>query len=243
MPLTRIERAISGERGALGPLLVALATTAVATALSYWLPEEHAATGVGACFLIAVYFTVLRSADTESIRAHGLSLGGLFDQQPISPKRLVRSALGALAWAAGLALVCFPPFWVGYVLWYAPRSDFSAAPLPSIDTEVFGQLLGIAFPEEAFYRGYLQSALDRAWPQTRRILGAELGAGVVVSSALFALGHYLTEPVPGRLAVFFPSLLFGWLRAKTGGVGAPIAFHALCNLFATYLGRSYRLLS
>jgi membrane protease YdiL (CAAX protease family) len=44
------------------------------------------------------------------------------------------------------------------------------------------------------------------------------------------------------LSVFFPSLLFGWLRARTGGIGASVFFHALCNLFAAYLARSYGLL-
>ena len=59
--------------------------------------------------------------------------------------------------------------------------------------------------------------------------------------AIFAVGHLLTEPYPGRLAVFFPSLVFGFLRAREGGVGASIVFHALCNLFASYLGQSYGL--
>lgn len=232
----------SGQRGAAGPLLAAIVTTVLAAVLSYALPEAHAATGVGACFLVAVYVLVLRAGSSEEIRENGLALGGLFDEEPLSLKRVARSALFALAWALGVALIVFPLFWLGYLYWYAPRSGFSAAPVPSIDDDLLGQLLGIAFPEEAFYRGYLQSALDRAWPPKWRFLGAQVGAGVLVSSGLFAAGHYLTEPSPGRLAVFFPSLLFGWLRARTGGVGAPIAFHAMCNLFATYLGRSYRLL-
>ncbi|HEV8550364.1 MAG TPA: CPBP family glutamic-type intramembrane protease, partial [Polyangiaceae bacterium] len=38
-----------------------------------------------------------------------------------------------------------------------------------------------------------------------------------------------------------PALLFGWLRARTRGIGASVALHALCNLFASYLARSYGL--
>jgi membrane protease YdiL (CAAX protease family) len=105
------------------------------------------------------------------------------------------------------------------------------------------QLLGVAFPEEVFFRGYLQSALDRVWPPRFRLLGARLGPGLLVASAVFALGHLLTDPHPTRLAVFFPSLAFGFLRARSGGVGAAIVFHAACNLFASYLGRSYGLYS
>ena len=66
---------------------------------------------------------------------------------------------------------------------------------------------------------------------------------LILTCAAFALGHVLTEPNPGRLAVFFPALVFGWLRARTGGVGASIVFHALCNLFASTLGRGYGLFS
>lgn len=243
------EQSISRDGGALKPIGVAIGTTLVATALSYGLPEEHAATGVGACFLLAVYVLVLRAHDASTIREYGLSFGGLFEPasgsdppEPLSASRLLGSALRAVMWALGAALLVFPPFWLGYVSWYAPEREFTPAPPPSLESDVLGQLLGIALPEEAFYRGYLQSALDRAWPPGRRLLGAPLGAGLVVSSALFALGHYLTEPHPARLAVFFPSLLFGYLRARTGGIGAPMVFHALCNLFATYLGRSYGLI-
>jgi membrane protease YdiL (CAAX protease family) len=232
---------ISGERGASGPIVVAIVTTLVAGALSYGLPDAHAATGVGLCFLIAVYALVLHRGDTDTVESYGLGLGGLFAPEPIEPRRLLVAAVRALAGAAAMVLLVFPAFWAGYVVWYRPSTAFSPAPWPVLLGDVPGQVLGVAFPEEAFYRGYLQSALDRAWPPQRTILGAPLGAGIVVSSALFAAGHFLTEPVPARLAVFFPSLVFGYLRARTGGIGAPLAFHAACNLFASYLGRSYGL--
>jgi membrane protease YdiL (CAAX protease family) len=48
-----------------------------------------------------------------------------------------------------------------------------------------------------------------------------------------------TVQVTARLAVFFPALLFGWLRARTGGIGASVLFHASCNLYALLLGRGY----
>ena len=100
-----------------------------------------------------------------------------------------------------------------------------------------GQLLVIALPEEAFFRGYLQTALDRAWGRQIEVLGAKVGPALLVSSAIFAVGHFATIPNPARFAVFVPSLLFGWLRARTGGVGAGIAFHAMCNLLSEGLAR------
>lgn len=228
-----------GRREWLLPLGMALATTGAVTALSYGMPDKYAATAVGLGFLAATYWVALRRDHRLPPEHYGLGLGGLLDPEPISLTRVSRDASRALAWAVGLAVAIFPLFWLGYLWWWRPRHAFVAGALPSFGDDVLGQLLVIALPEEAFYRGYLQTALDDAWKPRIKILGAELGWGVLVSAALFALGHFATEVHPNRLAVFFPALVFGWLRARTKGVGAGIVFHALCNLFAAYLARSY----
>jgi uncharacterized protein len=221
------------------PLVVAVLTTAAVTLLSYALPESHAATGVGLGFLAATYLVVLRGSETPVVRHFGLSLGGLLEPEPLEPRRLLREAGRAAGWTLLLALVFFPPFWLGYLYWWNPKLPFVPGPLPSLSDDVLGQLLVIALPEEAFYRGYLQTAFDDVWKPRWRVLGAALGPGLLVASALFAVGHLLTEVRPERLAVFFPALVFGWLRAKTGGIGAPLLFHAACNLYASYLAQSY----
>ena len=59
------------------------------------------------------------------------------------------------------------------------------------------------------------------------------------TSAIFAVGHILTIPHPARLAVFFPSLLFGWMRSATGSVFSAILFHTACNLFAQVAFKFY----
>lgn len=221
------------------PLLCAIVTAFVVTVLSYVLPAEYAATGVGLAFLAATYWCALRSDDPDAARRYGLSLGGLLDPEPVAGRRLVADAARAIAVAVLIGLVFFPPFWAGYVLWWQPRAAFLLPSWPGFVDEALGQWLVIALPEEAFYRGYLQTALDEAWPRRIRVLGADLGPSVVVASALFAVGHVATEIHPSRLSVFFPALVFGWLRARTGGIGAGVAFHALCNLFASFLARSY----
>ena len=241
MPRMIAESSAPPRPGWKRPLAIALGTTACVTALSYLLPESFAATGVGLAFLTITYVLSLRTDDTERIRRAGLSFGGLLEPAPIEPKRVLRETLRAVGWALGVSLLIFPPFWLGFVTWWNVRAPFSPAPPPSFGDEVLGQLLVFALPEEAFYRGYLQSTLDAAWRPRWKILGAEVGPALFVTSALFAAGHFLTEMHPNRLAVFFPSLLFGWLRARSGGVGAPIVLHALCNLFAAYLARSYGL--
>jgi hypothetical protein len=223
------------------PVAIAAVTTAAMTALSYALPDDLAATGVGLGFLFVVHRVVLRNGSNESIRHFGLALGGLLESEPLGPDRLIRDSLRALGWAALFALVLFPPFWLGWLWWYEPRAPFASVLPADVVDEVLGQLLVIALPEEAFYRGYLQRALDDRWAPRLKLFGAELGWGVLVSSLFFAAGHLLTQPQPGRLAVFFPALAFGWLRARTGGIGASLSLHALSNLFASYLAASYGL--
>ena len=91
-------------------------------------------------------------------------------------------------------------------------------------------LLCVAFPEEVFYRGYMQSRLNQVFTRRYTLFGAEFGFGLLYTSLLFALGHYVISFQLPSLATFFPGLVFGWLREKTGGVAASTLFHALCNL-------------
>lgn len=228
------------DRGRREPLIAALVTTAAVTALSYAVPDKYAATAVGMAFLAATWWLVLRRDET-TIRAFGLAMGGLLEPVAIAPKRFFHDALVALFWVALLAAIVFPPFWFGYRFYWHPRHPFVFHGPTSPFDEIAGQVLVIALPEEAFYRGYLQTALDAVWPPRWRVLGADLGPGWLVSALVFAVGHVLTTPHASRLAVFFPALLFGWLRARTRGVGAGVAFHATCNLLSATLARGYGL--
>ncbi|MDI1449266.1 myxosortase MrtC [Polyangium sp. 6x1] len=233
-PLASVPEAPSARR----PLLAVLATTLLVTALSYLVPKDHAGTAVGLAFLAVTWWLVLR-ADEHVIRAHGLSLGGLLEPLPLDRRRLMRDAATASLWVLLLAAIIFPPFWFGFKLFWRVKMPFVFRGFESPWNEISGHFLAVALPEEAFFRGYLQTQLDAAWAPRWRVFGADLGPGVVVSSAIFAIGHFLTVPSPDRLAVFFPSLVFGWLRARTGGVGAGVVFHALCNIFSATLQRGY----
>ncbi len=223
------------------PLRWAVLTTLSAAVLSYTLPDSIAATGVGLAFLGATYLAALQGGDSEQTAHFGLSLGGLLEPVPLSVPRMLRDSAQALLWAGGLALAIFPVFSLGFSAWWHPTRPFVWHWPRGLAEEALGQIVGVALPEEAFFRGYLQTALDDAWPARLHVLGAKLGPSLLVTSALFAVGHYLTNPHPSRLAVFFPSLLFGWLRTRTRGIGASLAFHAACNLFASFLGQSYGL--
>jgi len=90
-------------------------------------------------------------------------------------------------------------------------------------------LLCVAFPEEVFYRGYMQSRLNEAFTGRITVLGAPLGLGWIYTAVLFAIGHFLIDFRPDTLGTLFPGLVFGWLRERTGSIVAPTLFHALCN--------------
>ncbi len=220
---------------------VAAVVTLGAAALGS-LPETIAGTAIGLWFLGATYWLVLRSRAPGVEREYGLQLGGLLELEPIDGKRLVADCARALGWALSVAALTFPFFWLGHVQWYGTTRGFApGVGGVELADQLVAQLAVVALPEEAFYRGYLQTALDKIWRPSLRLFGAQVGPGLLIASAIFAVGHVLTEPYLGRLAVFFPSLVFGWLRARTGGIGAGVAFHAACNGFAWYLGRGYGL--
>jgi hypothetical protein len=231
----------SPARQLLRATLAFTATTAAVTGASYAVPEPYAATAVGLVFLGATWLLVLRD-DAATIRAHGLSLGGLMEPERVDLARLARSAGAATLWALACFALIVAPFWVGFYFLQARGRPFSPVDaLPTLD-HAMGQLLVIALPEEAFFRGYVQTRLDAVMPRTVRVLGMPIGPSIIVTSAVFAVGHFLTIPSVDRFAVFFPSLLFGSLRSRTGGIGASVVLHALCNLLSGSLGRGYGIL-
>ena len=69
----------------------------------------------------------------------------------------------------------------------------------------------IGLSEELFFRGYIQERFQRRFPGGLPILGVRLGPAILLTSAVFALAHFVGDYRPARLATFFPSLVFGLL--------------------------------
>jgi hypothetical protein len=131
-----------------------------------------------------------------------------------------------------------PAEWVRMVTPYTGTPHFSPR-LPERFTEwVIDDLFVVALPEEFFYRGYLQTRLRDAWPGGRLVFGARLGRAFWVTAVLFALGHLAIFQV-WRLGVFFPALLFGWMRERSNSVVGPALFHAAANLLIKVLDASF----
>ena len=153
--------------------------------------------------------------------------------------------LGAdLLWSLGACAVVLPlftaafwmfPAWLGQLpaglrallLPYAAPAGAPRLHLP-LSWDFAGQVAGnaaVALSEEFFYRGYLTLRFEE---KLRPVPAALLAA------ALFALGHLLT-PLPFRLAVFFPALLFAFLRNRTGTIAGAALCHFLFNVWLLVL--------
>ena len=170
---------------------------------------------------------------------------------------LTAAPLGrGLTLAAEAALLIFPPFFGVYLLWQktacalpllrgvalgacdvALLSGFSLRLPPDFLELAAAQLVVVALPEEFFFRGYVQGRLAELWPRPT-LFSVPVGP-VVVASLLFALCHVIVQGSLAPLAVFFPGLVFGILRARTGSILAGTLFHAACNLYIETLNRSF----
>lgn len=208
---------------------------------------------VAAIFLL----TAMRLAQREEdgMRRYGIDLSGLlhssFDDGgrpgPFGLFDLARTArraaptgLRELGVALAVVGVVFPPFAIGFWVFWQPSGAFEPSLPEDFASFALAQVLVVALPEEALFRGYFQTRLTDVWPSTRRLLGADVSPkALIAQAAYFGVLHFVVDLDPQRLAVFFPALLFGWLRAHRGGIGAAIAVHALSNVYSDLLVRGW----
>jgi hypothetical protein len=101
-----------------------------------------------------------------------------------------------------------------------PFSAPHGAGVPPFGAFFLRQAILVALPEEVFFRGYLYDAFEeKGWEP------------VTASSLLFAAGHLAIHASAYRALTFFPALLFGWGRKKSGTIHVPVLLHLLFNLF------------
>jgi len=238
-------------------LLVMSALTVAVTLALVWVGTiPGAGDFVHAGLALAYLMMALRIADRspQGLEHFGISLGGMLTPRPQEGKpgplglfdfgRALKTASGPALRETGvailMALITFPPFIIGFYYYQAPTQDFVFTLPPELLSLLLTQILVIAIPEEALFRGYFQTRLTDLWPKTRRFLGADIAIGpLLLQAAFFAIVHYIVDWNVARLAVFFPALLFGWLRARRGSIGAGVAYHVMCNLIAEILYRSW----
>lgn len=207
-------------------------------AMAYGLHEV-----IGVVFLAAGLYAIYR--DDDDTARYGVRMEGVFPGRKGDARSLVRtlieavpSALREVGLAGAAALVVLPVYTALWPLFNRVPAARSFTLTPERWRELLTQVIAVAFTEELFFRGYVQTRLADAWglraDDGRLPLRAAAGP-IVVASALFALTHVVVDPTVARAAVFFPGLLFGALRAWRGGIGAAVALHAAFNVWETYL--------
>ena len=217
-------------------LFVAVAAFVITRFQGVEIVGEYTHLAVAALFLVMGV-----SLAKGNLRHYGVALGGLIepptDDRPAGPLGLwdlgraivaaSPSALRELGVAVLVAAVIFPIFAVGFYYWYEPIRAFHFTLPADFTALALAQLLVVALPEEAFFRGFLQTSLTDLESSRVRVLGVALAPKAwLLQAALFALIHVVVEPYPSRLAVFFPALLFGWLRQWRGGIGAAMVLES-----------------
>ncbi len=125
-------------------------------------------------------------------------------------------------WLAALAA---PVFWAGLALLTHPSID----PYWTLREPRRFALVALGYPvlEEIAFRGLLQEWLRERWPNLAPRAGIT-GANLL-TSALFSAAHVFAHPLPWALAVFVPSLVFGYFKDKSGTLSPGIVLHVFYN--------------
>lgn len=139
-------------------------------------------------------------------------------------------------------LLAFPPYLFATHFWmihFFGMTGFRAAPWEAFGAGLFYQLFAVALPEEFYFRGYFQTRLKPIFQGRWKIFGARLGVEWPLTAAFFALAHSVLLGRWWDFSIFFPALLFGYLREKTGSITAPVLFHAFSNCLMNWVQASY----
>jgi len=154
----------------------------------------------------------------------------------------IKRELISFIFVALLILIPYACLFLGFFFFAAAGQGkelhFSLSLPPKFIPLVLTQIFVVALPEEFFWRGFVQSALLKKWPNERFFLGLPLGRAVVLTNVLFALAHFVLGFMPERLLTFFPGLIFSALVMREKSLLSAILFHALCNIFAIVMHHS-----
>lgn len=148
---------------------------------------------------------------------------------------------GSLRFHAAVALVVFGTYSLAHYAFcrWVLGMTFDATLPPDLPRLVFDQFLLIGLSEEFFFRGYLQTLLNRRFGRPYALLGARWGVGLVLAAILFGLCHLVTGDL-SRLRVVFFGLFAGWLRERTRSIAVPAAYHGTANVLYDFLQHSLR---
>jgi uncharacterized protein len=152
-----------------------------------------------------------------------------------------KSLKTAVIYTLVMSLIFFPPFLLVNHLYQNMFFGFSfnGWHYPGLMRFLIFQIFLIALPEEFFFRGFIQSQMNRVFPARFKTLGFAWGWALPLTAFIFALSHTLITFQWWHFSIFFPGLLFGFLREKTNGLIAPIIIHGISNVMVQGIGYMY----
>ena len=132
----------------------------------------------------------------------------------------------ALAIATLLAL-CFPAYGL-----------FIGARLPTDAATVIYELTLPGLAEEMVFRGVFQSLFNQVFGRPWKLLGAQVGWGFILSTAMFTIGHgmlfskslHLQTSFVGMLPALYAGLILGWMRERAGSIWPGVVVHNATNI-------------
>ena len=123
-----------------------------------------------------------------------------------------------------LALLAAGIYWFGLYVMTQPEPDW----FWPLRTPLHFLFPALVYPvlEEIVFRGLIQDVISLKLPGP--VIGAVSRANLV-TSLIFTSLHFINHPPLWAAAVIIPSLIFGYFKDRTGGLGAPIALHVFYN--------------
>ena len=103
--------------------------------------------------------------------------------------------------------------------------DFLPSPNPAAIFPAALSGFAVAVAEETFFRGWLQTVLSSKFAAPRAIL---------ITALLFGLAHLASPYAPFALLAFFPGLVMGLLRHRSGSVLPAILYHWFGNIWSIW---------
>lgn len=153
---------------------------------------------------------------------HILIRKGSFEEFGITARYIHRDIIYLFL---GFLLILLPFFFL-YRLWMGKTLTF-IMPHDILGYSLF-QIFYVGFPEEFFFRGYLQGGFKIWIPYGGAVF--KRGCSIFLSSLFFAVAHVVGSGSISRLDVFFPSIIFGIMREMSGSIISSSFFHGLCNI-------------
>lgn len=144
-------------------------------------------------------------------------------------------------WFLICALLFYPVVALGnhfYQQWFFGNA-YHAGHMKDFWIYMLTHILVVAFPEEFFFRGFLTDAFRQKFTSRFSVFGASFSWADVSVCLIFAFSHSLITLRWWHIFIFFPSLVFAWLRHKTGSIWASVLFHGFSNVLAYWFAAHY----